>query len=277
MKKILFVVLILIVMCNTVYSESHDVQAKYDKNYNVELNTITLNNNTKTLTINDYSFEFSTELNDIEIVVIKVENEANDYVKTFTKNDNNYYLGFFKDNKKISTSDIKIKIKNNDKVLNIYDNSGKIIDSSNQKISLNGNNYFMSINEKIEHEEEYKIVDINSIAKELEELEDNNYEISLYNSKNNLVNNDSPLGTGYKVIANKLGEEKEFKIVVKGDTTGDAKINLNDITRLYHYYKKIENMDEPFVLAGDVANNDIINLNDITKIYHYYKKIIPNL
>ena len=239
MKKILFVVLILIVMCNTVYSESYDVQAKYDKNYNVELNTITLNNNTKTLTINDYSFEFSTELNDIEIVVIKVENEANDYVKTFTKNDNNYYLGFFKDNKKISTSDIKIKIKNNDKVLNIYDNSGKIIDSSNQKISLNGNNYFMSINEKIEHEEEYKIVDINSIAKELEELEDNNYEIFLYNSKNNLVNNDSPLGTGYKIIANKFGEEKEFKIVVKGDTTGDAKINLNDITRLYHYYKTI--------------------------------------
>ena len=51
----------------------------------------------------------------------------------------------------------------------------------------------------------------------------------------------------------------EHQIVVKGDTTGDANINLNDITRLYHYYKKIEQMDEPFILAGDVANNDIIN------------------
>jgi len=91
------------------------------------------------------------------------------------------------------------------------------------------------------------------------------------------MDNNKPLGTGYKVLINNAGVIKEYKIVVKGDTTGDAKINLNDITRLYHYYKKIEQMDEPFILAGDVANNGIINLNDITKIYHFYKKIISHL
>ena len=36
-------------------------------------------------------------------------------------------------------------------------------------------------------------------------------------------------------------------------------------------------MDNVFSIAGDVAKNDIINLNDVTKLYHYYKKLIPSL
>ena len=36
-------------------------------------------------------------------------------------------------------------------------------------------------------------------------------------------------------------------------------------------------MTDAYVLAGDVATNNVINLNDITKIYHYHKKFISDL
>lgn len=281
MKKILFIIFICIFMCNYVSADTHDVQAKYEKEYNVELFTVKLDNNTKTLNIDEYTLEFTTSLKDIEVVVIKPESEENNYIKAFTKNNNNYYLGFFKDDKKISNSDINIKIKNNNKILNIYDNLGNLIKSSDETINLNSNNYFITItdNKNIEDEnikDEYKITDINKIASELEEI-GNKATITVYNNKNIEVENNAPLGTGYRVLVNESGIIKGYKIVVKGDITGDARINLNDITRLYHYYKKIEQMNEPFILAGDVAKNDIINLNDITKIYHYYKKLISQL
>lgn len=281
MKKILFIIFICIFMCNYVSADTHDVQAKYEKEYNVELFTVKLDNNTKTLNIDEYTLEFTTSLKDIEVVVIKPESEENNYIKEFTKNNNNYYLGFFKDDKKISNSDVNVKIKNNNKILNIYDNLGNLIKSSDETINLNSNNYFITItdNKNIEDEnikDEYKITDINKIASELEEI-GNKATITVYNNKNIEVENNAPLGTGYRVLVNESGIIKGYKIVVKGDITGDARINLNDITRLYHYYKKIEQMDKPFILAGDVAKNDIINLNDITKIYHYYKKLISQL
>ena len=281
MKKILFIIFICIFMCNYVSADTHDVQAKYEKEYNVELFTVKLDNNTKTLNIDEYTLEFTTSLKDIEVVVIKPESEENNYIKEITKNNNNYYLGFFKDDKKISNSDVNVKIKNNNKILNIYDNLGNLIKSSDETINLNSNNYFITItdNKNIEDEnikDEYKITDINKIASELEEIGDK-ATITVYNNKNIEVENNAPLGTGYRVLVNESGIIKGYKIVVKGDITGDARINLNDITRLYHYYKKIEQMNEPFILAGDVAKNDIINLNDITKIYHYYKKLISQL
>lgn len=277
MKKIFFIISAIMFLSNNVYANTQDVQAKYQKEYNVNLSTIILNNNTKTLNLDDYSLEFSTSLTNIEVVVIKVGIEENDYVKQFTKNVDNYYLGFFKDNKKINTSNIKVKIKNNNKVLNIYNNVGNIIDSTNEIITLNNNNYFFTITDKIDNnKDEYEIIDINTLANSLDII-DNKSIVTIYNYKNDLMDNNRPLGTGYKVLVNNSGYIKEYKIIVKGDITGDAIINLNDITRLYHYYKKIEQMDEPFILAGDVANNDIINLNDITKIYHYYKKIISSL
>ena len=137
----------------------------------------------------------------------------------------------------------------------------------------------MTVTNKIENEDSnYQIINIDSFVEDLKEIEINsNSTVKIYNYKNALIDKTQKLGTGYRVVINNSGNIKEHKIIARGDTTGDAKINLNDITRLYHYYKKIEQMDNIFVLAGDVANNNVINLNDITKLYHYYKGIIQGL
>ena len=279
MRKIIFILFAYLFICNNVLAKTHDVQAKYETSYNVNLVTTTINKGTKNIKLDDYSLTISTTLNNINIVIIKVEGKENEYVKSITKNNENYYVAFYQNGKKINESNVDIDIQNSNKVLNIYDNEGNIIDTSNNSINLRKNNYFMTISNIIDNEDNnYKIIDVNSFIEDLKDIEINsNSNIQIYNYKNISIEKTQQLGTGYRVIVNNLGNISEYKIIVKGDITGDAKINLNDITRLYHYYKNIEQMDNIFVLAGDVANNNVINLNDITKIYHYYKGIIQSL
>lgn len=282
MKKNIFLLLVIFCLCLincNVLAESKDIEAKYDVDYNVELVSGILNNNSIDLTIDNYEFQVSTSMNDVEIVIIRAEDAANDYAKGFTDSEENYYLIFYQNGKKINLGDIDIKITSANKVLNIYSNSGKLLEKSNEKINLTNNDYFLVITDLINIDEsDYIITDDGNNVDSLDgiEIEDNSV-VEVYNSKNVKVNSFSALGTNYKVLVTTGEKSKTYTIIVKGDTTGDSKINLNDITRLYHYYKGIEKMDECYVLAGDVANNNIINLNDVTKLYHYYKKIITSL
>lgn len=277
--KINFILLAMIFIMPIVHAENKDIEAKYNIIYNVELITSIFNNETKNLEIDNYEFEISTTMSDVEVIIIKADGNANDYAKRFTDSETNYYLTFYKNDEKISTSNINIKINNKSKVLNIYNNNGKILEKSDDKINLTGNDYFLVITDKLNIEESNYI--ITTEGKSIENISDLNItdtnNVKVYNSKNIEVSSDVNLGTNYKVVVTEDGKEKTYTIIVKGDTTGDAQINLNDVTRLYHYYKGIEDMEESYILAGDTSKNEIINLNDVTKLYHYYKKIIDSL
>lgn len=277
MKKIIFFVLVCFCMNVNVCAESHDVSAKYDIIYSDNVLIVSLNNNKKTVNIDNYSIEFSSR-EKVDVVIIEMENEENNYARGFTSLDNNYFVMFYTNGSKVSKSNINVEINTSGKSLSVYDNYGNIQNISNNIINLTKNNYIFTFVDTPNETNSYVTIDINSLISDIENVGlGSNSSVLIYNSKNELIDNNKKLGTGYKVIIKNANVVNEYTVVVKGDTTGDANINLNDITRLYHYYKKIEKMDEFFVLAGDVAKNDIINLNDITKIYHYYKKIISDL
>lgn len=281
MEKKLFLIAILclcLINCK-VNAQSKDIEAKYETSYNVELVSVHLNNNSKYFVIDNYEFEVSTTTNNIEIVVIKASGDANNYAKKFSGSNDNYYLIIYQNGEKINTSNVSIKINSTSKVLNVYKNNGKLLEKSNEKISLTANDYFFAVTDIIDiGENNYIITDNGNKVDNVDDIEiSDDSVIEIYNSKDIKVDNTSVLGTNYKVIITTETEVKKHVIIVKGDTTGDGKINLNDITRLYHYYKGIELMDECYVLAGDVASNQIINLNDVTKLYHYYKNIITSL
>lgn len=281
MKNKLLIVILFICLyfanCD-VYAAGKDVQAVFKQSYNVDLVTDTINDGQISLNMDDLSIEITSSEKNIKVILIKATNEANDYAKTFTSNQNNYYLAFYKDDEKVEPN-VDIIIKTADKVLNVYSNSGKLIEKSNEKISLTGNDYFLVMTDYINsNNENYKIVNINDILDNIEDIEINETTtVEVYNSRDVKIDNTEKLGTNYKVIVTKNGQRTVYTIVTRGDTTGDARITLPDVTRLYHHYKGIENMPEAFTLAGDVATNNIINLNDITKIYHYYKGIITEL
>lgn len=281
MEKKLFLIAILclcLINCK-VNAQSKDIEAKYETSYNVELVSVHLNNNSKYFVIDNYEFEVSTTTNNIEIVIIRASGDASNYAKKFSGSNDNYYLIIYQNGEKINTSSVSIKINSTSKVLNVYKNNGKLLEKSNEKISLTANDYFFVITDTIDiGENNYVVTDNGNRVDNVDDIEiSDDSVIEIYNSKDIKVDNTSVLGTNYKVIITTGTEVKKYVIIVKGDTTGDGKINLNDITRLYHYYKGIELMDECYVLAGDVASNQIINLNDVTKLYHYYKNIITSL
>ena len=280
-KKVLSIILFIclcFVNCN-VSATSKDVQAKYNQSYNVDLVTKIINNNKVLLEMDDLSIELSSTDSNIKAVLIKANDDANDYANTFTTSSDNYYLVFYKDNQKLKTTNIDIQIKTADKVLNVYNNSGKLLEKTNEKITLTGNDYFIVMTDFIQIEKDnYKIIDVNEKVENLEDVEINsNTTVEVYNSKDIKIRNTEKLGTNYKVVVTNNGIKTVYTIVARGDTTGDARVSLNDVTRLYHHYKGIESMEEVYILAGDVAENDIINLRDVTKLYHFYKKIIPSL
>lgn len=279
-KKLFLIAVLCLCLINwKVNAQSKDIEAKYEISYNVELVSVSLNNNYKFFVIDNYEFEVSTTTNNIEIVVIKASGDANNYAKKFSGSNDNYYLIIYQNGEKINTSNVSIKINSTSKVLNVYKNNGKLLEKSNEKISLTANDYFFVITDTIDiGENNYVVTDNGNRVDNVDDIEiSDDSVIEIYNSKDIKVDNTSVLGTNYKVIITTETEVKKYVIIVKGDTTGDGKINLNDITRLYHYYKGIELMDECYVLAGDVASNQIINLNDVTKLYHYYKNIITSL
>ena len=87
------------------------------------------------------------------------------------------------------------------------------------------------------------------------------------------------IGTGNKVniyLDNDL--VVSYIAVVKGDTTGDGKVSVGDVAKLYQYLKKKITMEEHFVTAGNVVDVDNeIKVGDVAKLYQYVKGKISSL
>jgi len=264
MKKIYYLfIIILFFVSFDVYAESHDVEAKYEKIYNVDAFGGVLNNNTIEVKVNNYSFEFSSTLSNVEVVIIKAEEEANNYAKTFSLSEENYYLLFFKDGKKINNSEIKIRIKNDNKALYVYDHLGNMINSSKEYIIVSGNDYFFSVATK-----EYTIVDPDSFIQDLENIKlDPNSLVEIYNHKGNLVSSANVLGTGYKVKVNNNGIINDYTIIVNGDVDSDGKISVLDIVKINnHIIYEDKKLEDIYVLAGNYDKDDKLSVLDIVKI-----------
>ncbi len=100
-----------------------------------------------------------------------------------------------------------------------------------------------------------------------------NGDYEIYNSKDEKVSPGSSVGTGYKVKT----KNYTYKIIVLGDVTGDGKISLGDISKLYNHYRgKIELKDE-MLEAGKVNRKSNVSLGDLSKLYNFYKGKLSSL
>ena len=69
----------------------------------------------------------------------------------------------------------------------------------------------------------------------------------------------------------------DFTISVKGDLNGDGEVNLNDVAKVYQYYKNRISLSRAAQIAGDVTNTGSISLGDVAKIYQFSKGKIGGL
>lgn len=82
------------------------------------------------------------------------------------------------------------------------------------------------------------------------------------------------LGTGTVIkLMNGDAVVQEITVIVKGDVTGDAVIDANDVTLLFKSVLKLETLDGAFANAGLLVNTDESNASDVTKLFRYILKL----
>lgn len=282
MKRIVYIIALFVmfsVVRTEVYAYSKDIEVKYEKKTNVILNKATINNNTVSLVFDNQTFQISSSLNNVEVIIIKAQNEAYNYINSKTNSNQNYYISFYQNNKKISDPKAKIKITNSEKMLNIFSNEGTLLYKNNTNISLNRNDYFATITDKVNlNSEKFLLIEEDTFVDDINKIIiETGATVEIYNSKNQLIDINNALGTDYRIIIKNGDIVNEYIIITNGDVTGDAEIDFFDVTKLYHYIKGITELKDTYEVAGNFARDDSIDFIDVTKLYHYTKGITPEV
>ena len=123
---------------------------------------------------------------------------------------------------------------------------------------------------KIESEKydvsDYKITNISPDTK-LEDLLENlditaqNYRV--VNNKNEEITSKGLIGTGSKII---LNDEIEYTFIVKGDTDGDGKTQIQDLLAVNKHRLGKVLLEGIYFKAGDVNGDNAINIQDLLQI-----------
>ncbi len=95
-----------------------------------------------------------------------------------------------------------------------------------------------------------------------------NTTIKIYDVNNNIINQDtSTIGTDYILTTN----NKNYKLIVKGDATQDGTVNSADLLKIVKYLKGSNQLSKGQQIASDCTNDSIINSADLLKIVKYLK------
>lgn len=97
------------------------------------------------------------------------------------------------------------------------------------------------------------------------------------NTNGNIVITDSTgkeiseefIGTDTKIVVSNDSESKEFVVVIRGDVTGDGKVNSADLLRIVKYLKEEATIN---ITAGDVTEDGTVNSADLLRIVKYLKE-----
>ena len=92
-----------------------------------------------------------------------------------------------------------------------------------------------------------------------------NETIEIYNHNNEKIEGQAVIGTGMKL---RLGDGKEYTLVVTGDLNGDGKVSITDLSKMkLHLIRKqvLENEYEKAVDMNNDGNNSVTDLSIIKK------------
>ena len=64
-------------------------------------------------------------------------------------------------------------------------------------------------------------------------------------------------------------DEKDYKLIVEGDITGDGKIDITDLSLINRHRLGKEELEGIYFEAGDVDENGIIGFEDLVQANRY--------
>ena len=83
--------------------------------------------------------------------------------------------------------------------------------------------------------------------------------------------NDGMIGTGMTVKVQSSSGTAEFTAVVKGDPSGDGKVNALDLLQVQKYILGLKKLDSSYLLAADTSGDGKVTALDLLQIQ---KKIL---
>ena len=83
-------------------------------------------------------------------------------------------------------------------------------------------------------------------------------ELEFVNYKDEILEDNSLLGTGSKIRVKENGNIlREYKIILYGDSNGDGRINSVDLLVLQRHILEIESLDDIFIKASNVRRVEV--------------------
>ena len=84
--------------------------------------------------------------------------------------------------------------------------------------------------------------------------------------KNGKTITDGVVATGYKVVVSSQNYKETLTIVVKGDTSGDGKINALDLLQVQKSILGTYKLNDEYKLAGDTSGDGKVNALDLLQV-----------
>lgn len=105
----------------------------------------------------------------------------------------------------------------------------------------------------------------------LTKIETNAEKIEIYNKDNEVMETEEIIATGMKIRLELNDQYKEYDLAVKGDTTGDGIIDLNDAIRALQHRAGGTNpqLTGAYLKAAELTKTGQVTLNDVIKIMRY--------
>ena len=187
------------------------------------------------------------------LTVIRPVSQNNDDT-TNTNNDNNTNTNTTNDNTNTTNDNTNTTTTQTQETITEID---KIISDSSIKVTKNNitsikyNTKASAIIDKLAKNGAKKVVIKDSNKKEI--------------SKSSLI------GTGYTVNITNEKETKSYSVIIKGDTSGDGKINSLDLLQVLKHIKGDKKLTKVYLTAGDTSGDDKVNSLDLLQVLKHIK------
>ena len=142
-------------------------------------------------------------------------------------------------------------------------------------VKMDEDMYFELDNSLTMNGDEISGVNVNSVG-EFKKLINTNLKIEFYDSKGNLLDDDSSIGTGYRLCLrdNDGNEVYNYYFIIYGDVNGDGTINSLDVLVLQRYILEMRDLDELYLKAGNISKNgNLPSSLDVLKIQKHILEV----
>lgn len=220
------------------------------------------NENSNALSGNNLQMNITTYLknvNDGTTIDYKIKNLSGDYIPNdayLIENNKSYY--------DMVTPLIKINeqyINNGNYILEVWNNNKKIGTSLIKKIG--GNNSALSTLSGLLNDNGYFLkdnlvygFDVGETVKQVKDL---------FGNSINVKSNNNNITTGTKISK----DNEEYVVVIKGDITGDGKINSGDLLQMRKYLLAEVSLDGAYKQAGIIESQGNIKSLDLLRLRQY--------